>query len=152
MSDVFSLLTLPKPTITTKEGGEELRAAETRTTARGTPLVVNPAVIASPSIEITFPGISPINIPEGEDFQDTLSKLMEVLDSSFKTNVDISIEEIKAAFPTLEMFELYNPGVTTKATTTQGTSSETPTKRSVNQIMKEDGVSRVEAIKIFKEQ
>ena len=125
VSDVFSLLNLPKPVITTKEGGEELRAAETRTTARGTPLVVNPAVIASPSIEIKFPGISPINIPEGEDFQDTLSKVMEVLDSSFKTNVDISIEEIKAAFPTLEMFELYNPGFA-KETTEAGEKFKKP--------------------------
>lgn len=146
--DVFSLLNLPKPTITTKEGGEELRAAETRTTARGTPLVVSPAVIAAPSLEIQFPGLSPINIPEGDDFQDTLDKVIEILDSSFKSNVDISIDEIKAAFPTLEMFELYNPGFTN----TEETTEETPTKRSVNQIMKDEGVSRVEAIKIFKAQ
>ena len=101
-----------------------------------------------PSIEITFPGVSPINIPEGDDFPDTLSKIMEVLDSSFKSNVDISIDEIKAAFPTLEIFELYNPGFAT----TEETTPETPTKRSVNQIMKDEGVSRVEAVKIFKEQ
>jgi len=148
VSDVFSLLNLPKPTITKKEGGEQLSAAETRTTARGTPLVVKPAVIASPFIEITFPGVSPINIPEGDDFQDTLDKVIEVLDSSFKSNVDISIDEIKAAFPTLEIFELYNPGFAT----TEETTPETPTKRSVNQIMKDEGVSRVEAVKIFKEQ
>ena len=73
---------------------------------------------------------------------------MEVLDSSFKSNVDISIDEIKAAFPTLEIFELYNPGFAT----TEETTSETTAKRGVNQIMKEDGVSRVEAVKIFKEQ
>jgi hypothetical protein len=62
--------------------------------------------------------------------------------------VDISIDEIKAAFPTLEIFELYNPGFAT----TEETTPETPTKRSVNQIMKDEGVSRVEAVKIFKEQ
>ena len=147
VSDVFSLLNLPKPTITRKEGKPYY---EYKTVGRQTTRI--PIEGKEQSLEITFPGISPINIPEGEDFQDTLSKVMEVLDSSFKTNVDISIEEIKAAFPTLEMFELYNPGFTTEATTTAGTSSETPTKRSVNQIMKEDGVTRVEAVKIFKEQ
>ena len=50
---------------------------------------------------------------------------MEVLDSSFKTNVDISIEEIKAAFPTLEMFELYNPGFA-KETTEAGEKLKKP--------------------------
>ena len=148
VSDVFSLLNLPKPTITTKEGGQDIPKEPTMADYSGLTF----AEKTKPSLEIVFPGAPTINIPEGEDFQDTLSKVMEVLDSSFKTNVDISIEEIKAAFPTLEMFELYNPGFTTEATTTAGTSSETPTKRSVNQIMKEDGVTRVEAVKIFKEQ
>ena len=50
------------------------------------------------------------------------------------------------------MFEIYNPGFTTEATTTEQTTPETPTKRGVNQIMKDEGVSRVEAIKIFKAQ
>lgn len=125
VSDVFSLLNLPKPAITTKEGGEQLRAAETKTTARGTPLVVKPAVIASPSLEITFPGVSPISIPEGEDFQLILDNIIEVLDTSFKSNLDISIDEIKAAFPTLEIFELYNPGFA-KKTTEAGEKSKKP--------------------------
>jgi len=125
VSDVFSLLDLPKPTITRKEGGEQLSAAETRTTARGTPLVVKPAVIASPSLEITFPGVSTINIPEGEDFQDILDKIIENLDASFKSNAEVSVDEIKAAFPTPEMFELYNPGFA-KETTEAGEKLKKP--------------------------
>jgi hypothetical protein len=144
VSNVFSVLNLPKPTITTKEGGQDILKEPTIADYSGLTF----AEKTKPSIEITFPGVSPINIPEGDDFQDTLDKVMEVLDSSFKSNVDISIDEIKAAFPTLEIFELYNPGFAT----TEETTSETPAKRSVNQIMKEDGVSRVEAVKIFKEQ
>ena len=144
VSNVFSVLNLPKPTITTKEGGQDIPKEPTMADYSGLTF----AEKTKPSIEITFPGVSPINIPEGDDFPDTLSKIMEVLDSSFKSNVDISIDEIKAAFPTLEIFELYNPGFAT----TEETTPETPTKRSVNQIMKDEGVSRVEAVKIFKEQ
>ena len=144
VSNVFSVLNLPKPTITTKEGGQDIPKEPTIADYSGLTF----AEKTKPSIEITFPGVSPINIPEGDDFPDTLSKIMEVLDSSFKSNVDISIDEIKAAFPTLEIFELYNPGFAT----TEETTPETPTKRSVNQIMKDEGVSRVEAVKIFKEQ
>jgi len=142
VSDVFSLLNLPKPTITTKEGGQDIPKEPTMADYSGLTF----AEKTKPSLEIVFPGAPTINIPEGEDFQDTLSKVMEVLDSSFKTNVDISIEEIKAAFPTLEMFELYNPGFTTEATT--GATK----KRSIAQIMKEDGVTQAEAVKIFKAQ
>ena len=121
VSDVFSLLTLPKPTITTKEGGQDIPKEPTMADYSGLTF----AEKTKPSLEIVFPGAPTINIPEGEDFQDTLSKVMEVLDSSFKTNVDISIEEIKAAFPTLEMFELYNPGFA-KETTEAGEKLKKP--------------------------
>ena len=103
-------------------------------------------MIASPSLEIAFPKVPPINIPEGENFQNILDKIIEVLDASFKSNTEVSVDEIKAAFPTPEMFENYNPGFTTEATT--GATK----KRSIAQIMKEDGVTQAEAVKIFKAQ
>ena len=150
VSDVFSLLNLPKPEVKINAGGEEIRPAEYEIVGRQT--VRKPSVEKKKSLEITFPNVPTINIPEGEDFQLILDKIIEVLDSSFKSNVDVSVDEIKAAFPTVEMFEIYNPGFTTEATTTEQTTPETPTKRGVNQIMKDEGVSRVEAIKIFKAQ
>lgn len=152
VKEVFDVLNLPKPQLKIEPGGREVSPASTRVIP-GSPVGgYTPAVITAPSLEITFPGVSPINIPEGENFQDILDKIIETLDSSFKSNVEVSVDEIKAAFPTVEMFEIYNPGFTTEATTTEQTTPETPKKRTIPQIMKEDGVTQVEAIKIFKAQ
>lgn len=150
IQNVFDVLNLPKPELKINAGGEEIRPAEYEIVGRQT--VRKPAVEKKKSLEITFPNVPTINIPEGEDFQLILDKIIEVLDSSFKSNVDVSVDEIKAAFPTVEMFEIYNPGFTTEATTTEQTTPETPKKRTIPQIMKEDGVTQVEAIKIFKAQ
>lgn len=125
VSDVFSLLNLPKPQLKIEPGGRELSPSSTRVIP-GSPVGgYTPAVITAPSLEITFPGVSPINIPEGENFQDILDNIIEVLDTSFKSNLDISIDEIKAAFPTPEMFEDYNPGFA-KKTTEAGEKSKKP--------------------------
>ena len=141
VSDVFSLLDLPKPRIQVGEGKPYF---EYKTIGRQTTRI--PLEGKEKSLEITFPGVSTINIPEGEDFQDILDKIIENLDTSFKSNTEVSVDEIKAAFPTPEMFENYNPGFTTEATT--GATK----KRSIAQIMKEDGVTQSEALKIFKAQ
>ena len=120
VSDVFSVLNLPKPRIQVGEGKPYF---EYKTIGRQTTRI--PLEGKEKSLEITFPGVSTINIPEGEDFQDILDKIIENLDASFKSNTEVSVDEIKAAFPTLEMFELYNPGFA-KETTEAGEKLKKP--------------------------
>jgi len=135
---------LPKPQLKINAGGEEIRPAQYEIIGGQT--IRKPSIEKEKSLEMIFPNVPPINIPEGERFQDILDKIIEVLDASFKSNTEVSVEEIKAAFPTPEMFENYNPGFSKETT------SEAPKKRSIAQIMKEDGVTQVEAVKIFKAQ
>ena len=127
VSDVFSLLNLPKPQLKIEPGGRELSPSSARVIpgVSGSIYSYTPSEKTEPSLEITFPGVSPISIPEGENFQDILDKIIEILDTSFKSNAEVSIEEIKAAFPTPEMFEDYNPGFA-KETTEAGEKSKKP--------------------------
>jgi hypothetical protein len=144
IQNVFDVLNLPKPQLKINAGGEEIRPAQYEIIGGQT--IRKPSIEKEKSLEMIFPNVPPINIPEGERFQDILDKIIEVLDASFKSNTEVSVEEIKAAFPTPEMFENYNPGFSKETT------SEAPKKRSIAQIMKEDGVTQVEAVKIFKAQ
>jgi len=145
VKEVFDVLNLPKPQLKINAGGEEIGPKQTKTGLfLGVTGGKSSQGVTSPSLEITFPNVPPINIPEGEDFQDTLDKIIELIDSSFKSNKKVSVDDIKAAFPTVEMFEIYNPGFTT--------TEESPKKRTIAQIMKEDDLTREEAVKIFKAQ
>tara|TARA_R110001632_G_scaffold53118_1_gene131143 strand:- start:2019 stop:3701 length:1683 start_codon:yes stop_codon:yes gene_type:complete len=146
--DVFEVQDLPNPIIEIEEA-KEMTPARNITTGRGTSYV--PSIKTEPSLKISVPGVidSPIYIPEGDGMKEVLDKAIALIDQAYDDNNLLTPEDFKAIFPTENIFLEYNAK---QPDAEESTTSETSTKRNVNQIMKDDGVSRVEAIKIFKEQ
>jgi len=120
--DVFEVQDLPNPIIEINKGGEQIRAAKTRTTARGTPLIVKPAVIASPSLKISVPGVTatPIYIPEGDGMKDILDKAIALIDEAYSNNKQLTSADFKTIFPSEEKFFEYNQENTTEQTPATG--------------------------------